>query len=100
MDTRMRARRALGLDLRDALAKGEFELYYQPSMDIQRGAIGGCEALLRWQVSGHIISIVGIARVQLSFIVNFSGATRSPYLIPRHPKDRVSDRADTIALQY
>lgn len=34
--------------LRKALAKNEFELYYQPKMNIQTGDLIGMEALLRW----------------------------------------------------
>jgi diguanylate cyclase (GGDEF)-like protein len=49
MDARMQARRVLELDLRKALANGEFELYYQPLIDIQSEQINGFEALLRWR---------------------------------------------------
>ena len=48
MDARLRARRALELDLRNALAAGEFELYYQPFVTLETGVISGFEALLRW----------------------------------------------------
>ena len=48
MDARMRERRALERDLRNALAKGEFELYYQPFVNLQRNEVCGFEALLRW----------------------------------------------------
>ena len=48
MDERMQARRGLERDLRRALANGEFELYYQPLIDLQRDEISGFEALLRW----------------------------------------------------
>ncbi|WP_246725078.1 EAL domain-containing protein [Beijerinckia sp. L45] len=48
MDARLQARRALELDLREALAEGWFELYYQPLFDFKRNEIGGFEALLRW----------------------------------------------------
>ncbi|CAN0026280.1 unnamed protein product, partial [Phaeothamnion confervicola] len=48
MDERMRARHALELDLRKAIAKGEFELYYQPIIDVKTGHIAACEALVRW----------------------------------------------------
>jgi len=48
MDARMQARRALELDLRNAIANSEFELYYQPIVDVKSGRITSCEALLRW----------------------------------------------------
>lgn len=48
MDARMQARRALEIDLRKALANGEFEVFYQPLMNIQTRSISGFEALVRW----------------------------------------------------
>ena len=36
-------------DLRDALARGQFELVYQPIVDLASGAIHKAEALLRWR---------------------------------------------------
>jgi diguanylate cyclase (GGDEF)-like protein len=48
MDARMQARRALELDLRKALANGEFEVFYQPLINIQTRSITGFEALVRW----------------------------------------------------
>jgi diguanylate cyclase (GGDEF)-like protein/PAS domain S-box-containing protein len=48
MDARMKSRRNLEIDLRKALTKGEFELYYQPLLDLRNNEISGCEALLRW----------------------------------------------------
>ncbi|MGD9839776.1 MAG: putative bifunctional diguanylate cyclase/phosphodiesterase [Afipia sp.] len=42
------ARRVLELDLRHALAHEEFELYYQPLVNLKSGRISTCEALLRW----------------------------------------------------
>ena len=41
------ARAALEVDLRQALAQGEFLLYYQPQINAQ-GRITGVEALVRW----------------------------------------------------
>jgi diguanylate cyclase (GGDEF)-like protein len=48
MDARMQARRNLELDLRKALPLGEFELFYQPLVNIETGRVSTCEALLRW----------------------------------------------------
>jgi diguanylate cyclase (GGDEF)-like protein len=48
MDVRIKARRALERDLRKALVAGEFELYYQPVVNLARNEISGCEALIRW----------------------------------------------------
>lgn len=49
MDTRALARRALEIDLRKALALGEFELHYQPQIDLESQAVVGFEALVRWR---------------------------------------------------
>ncbi|MDO9709092.1 bifunctional diguanylate cyclase/phosphodiesterase [Paracraurococcus lichenis] len=49
MDARMQLRRALEMDLRRALAMGEFELFYQPIMDVASRRVSGFEALIRWR---------------------------------------------------
>jgi len=49
MDARMQARRRLELDLREALEKAEFEVFYQPLVRLQSGIVCGFEALLRWR---------------------------------------------------
>jgi diguanylate cyclase (GGDEF)-like protein/PAS domain S-box-containing protein len=48
MDARMKARRSLEIDLRRAISEGQFELYYQPVVNLQDNKITGCEALIRW----------------------------------------------------
>jgi diguanylate cyclase (GGDEF)-like protein len=48
MDARMQARRTLEMDLRKALHHEEFELYYQPLVNLQTNEISVYEALLRW----------------------------------------------------
>ncbi len=48
MDARMQARRILELDLRKAIVNGEFELFFQPIVDVKTSAVTSCEALLRW----------------------------------------------------
>jgi diguanylate cyclase (GGDEF)-like protein len=48
MDKAMRDRRQLERDLAVALEHGQFELYYQPILNLRRQVICGFEALLRW----------------------------------------------------
>jgi diguanylate cyclase (GGDEF)-like protein/PAS domain S-box-containing protein len=48
MQTVVNARAALEVDLREAIRKDQFALYYQPQMD-DHGRMTGAEALLRWQ---------------------------------------------------
>jgi diguanylate cyclase (GGDEF)-like protein/PAS domain S-box-containing protein len=48
MDKRMKERRDLEMDLRQALANGEFALHYQPLVNLQTNEITAFEALLRW----------------------------------------------------
>ncbi|TYL83184.1 EAL domain-containing protein [Bradyrhizobium rifense] len=47
-DAKARLRRQLELDLRQALARSEFEVHYQPLVDLSANVVTGCEALLRW----------------------------------------------------
>ena len=48
MDLQMQARRALEQDLRKALTAHEFELHYQPAINLANDEISGFEALIRW----------------------------------------------------
>jgi diguanylate cyclase (GGDEF)-like protein len=48
MDLQMQTRRTMEQDLRKALVAGEFELYYQPVVNVASNAISGFEALIRW----------------------------------------------------
>jgi diguanylate cyclase (GGDEF)-like protein len=48
MDSRIHLRRLLEQDLKNALMNGEFELYYQPQVNLKTRRICGFEALLRW----------------------------------------------------
>ena len=49
MDEQMQARRGMEYDLRRALVEGEFELHYQPTVNLQDNEVSGFEALIRWQ---------------------------------------------------
>jgi diguanylate cyclase (GGDEF)-like protein/PAS domain S-box-containing protein len=49
MNARARERMALEGALRSALHHGEFELYYQPQVDLLSGSVVGLEALIRWR---------------------------------------------------
>jgi diguanylate cyclase (GGDEF)-like protein len=49
MDAQVKARRKLEIDLRQAIADGALEVYYQPCVSLGDNKITGCEALLRWR---------------------------------------------------
>jgi predicted signal transduction protein with EAL and GGDEF domain len=53
MDQRLRERRALEHDLREAVAQGRLTLFYQPQADATTGEILGFEALLRWPLAAR-----------------------------------------------
>jgi diguanylate cyclase (GGDEF)-like protein len=48
MEAQARARSALEHDLRHALAAGELDVVYQPTIDLDSNEVSGVEALLRW----------------------------------------------------
>lgn len=56
MNIEMESRLLLERELREAIDNFEFELYFQPQMDVESGDIVGAEALLRWNhpVKGRI----------------------------------------------
>jgi diguanylate cyclase (GGDEF)-like protein len=49
MDALIQARRELEFDLRGALAADQFELFFQPLVNLKRERISGFEALIRWR---------------------------------------------------
>ena len=53
MDAQMQARHALEIDLRKAMIEREFELYYQPIVDLASGNYVSFEALSRWNHPQH-----------------------------------------------
>jgi diguanylate cyclase (GGDEF)-like protein len=49
MAGQLKSRRTLETDLRRAVAAHQFELYYQPIIDLDSEQIVSCEALMRWR---------------------------------------------------
>ena len=75
MDEKMQHRRGLELDLRRALALGEFSLVYQPQFNLGLKNVTGFEALLRWQSStrGAVSPVEFIPVAEDSGIINSIG---------------------------
>ncbi|WP_220733556.1 putative bifunctional diguanylate cyclase/phosphodiesterase, partial [Shewanella morhuae] len=49
--------------LHDGLKNNEFLLYFQPKLDLQTGKVVSCEALIRWQKDGRLISPISFIPV-------------------------------------
>lgn len=49
MDAQMQERRSMEVELRRALASGQFELHYQPIVTLAADEVNAFEALLRWR---------------------------------------------------
>jgi diguanylate cyclase (GGDEF)-like protein/PAS domain S-box-containing protein len=48
LDEQTQERMIIGDELRHAIERGEFELYYQPQVEVKSGSMVGLEALIRW----------------------------------------------------
>jgi diguanylate cyclase (GGDEF)-like protein len=48
MERALQEKRSLELDLRESIMAEDFELHYQPIVDLTTGRVSTCEALLRW----------------------------------------------------
>ena len=59
LDEQVRERVVLGEDLRRALDRDEFELYYQPQVELLTGRIVGMEALVRWNHPARGVMLPG-----------------------------------------
>ncbi len=64
MGERAQQRRIMELDLRKALAGEQFEVHYQPQIEVQSQTVVGMEALLRWRhpqqgllLPGHFLDL-------------------------------------------
>ena len=53
MDKALQERRQFEVDLSKAIPRGEYELYYQPQVDLSSREVIGYEALLRWHHPEH-----------------------------------------------
>jgi len=49
MNEELNQRRQIEMDLREAVARNELSLHYQPIIDLQRNVVTGFEALARWR---------------------------------------------------
>lgn len=49
MNLNVTGRGSMAVSLRHALARNEFEVHYQPQVDLRSGAVVGLEALVRWR---------------------------------------------------
>jgi diguanylate cyclase (GGDEF)-like protein len=57
MNERFSGRFKMESALRDALARNEFFLLYQPEIDLVSGRMTGCEALIRWRDSQGVLHL-------------------------------------------
>jgi len=53
LSQRLRQQRNIAARLRESLKKDEFELLFQPQIDVKTGKFTSCEALLRWRPLGE-----------------------------------------------
>lgn len=72
MEANLEERMMLGNELRRALDKNEFQLYYQPQIDTDTGKICKFEALLRWhnQKLGNVPPIKFIEIAEETHLIN------------------------------
>ncbi len=59
MEVDIQQRRQLGLELREALVRQDFEVFYQPIVSLLDGSPTGFEALIRWRHREHGLILPG-----------------------------------------
>lgn len=76
MDHRLRERRELERDLRQAVADNQLTLLFQPQLACLTGEVAGFEALLRWQhpLRGEISPSIFIPMAEETKLINEIGA--------------------------
>jgi diguanylate cyclase (GGDEF)-like protein len=72
MNQEVQRRVVLERELREALDGGQFELYYQPQLDLRSGRICAAEALIRWRhpVRGLVRPVEFIAFAESSGLID------------------------------
>jgi diguanylate cyclase (GGDEF)-like protein len=72
----IKERRALEADLLEALDRGDFEMHYQPILDLATGEVAVCEALMRWThpVRGPVSPAIFIPLAEEIGAINALGA--------------------------
>ena len=100
MDARASARRLLEIDLRKALALRQFELHYQPQIDLSTNTVVGFEALVRWRhpVRGLVAPADFIPLAEDVGLIGALGewVLREACLAAAQWPDRVSGRGERV----
>lgn len=75
MEEQLQLRRDIIADLRVAITENQFELFYQPQIDIAKQELIGCEALIRWKhpTKGYIAPAYFIATAEESNLIEQIG---------------------------
>lgn len=75
MEEQLQLRRDIISDLRIAITENQFELFYQPQINIATHKLIGCEALIRWKhpTKGYIAPAYFIAAAEESNLIEHLG---------------------------
>jgi len=60
LDSQTQERMVIGEELRHAIERDEFELFYQPQIELKSGSLAGLEALIRWNHAKRGLMLPGI----------------------------------------